>query len=61
MDDVLEERARRETSCGGCGGTKEQGLIVCWPCFKYREDVEPFKYFGGTLTEWFKTLPERTA
>ena len=38
--------------CRGCGGVKELGLIVCWPCFKYRDDIVPFKYFGGTLSEW---------
>ena len=48
----LEEHVRTETICRGCGEAKEAGLIVCWICFKYREDIVPFKYFGGTLAEW---------
>ena len=43
--DQLEERARTETVCRGCNGEKGTGLIVCWPCFKYREDIVPFKYW----------------
>ena len=41
MDELvqLEERARTETVCRGCNGEKGTGLIVCWPCFKYREDI----------------------
>ena len=54
--DELEERARTETVCRGCNGEKGAGLIVCWPCFKYREDIVPFKYFGGTLSEWLQTV-----
>jgi len=50
----LEEQARTETFCRGCGG--EPGLIVCWPCFKCREDVLPFKYFDGTFTEWLERV-----
>jgi hypothetical protein len=58
--DDLEEVARTETVCRGCGDEKELGLVVCWPCFKYREDVVTFKYFDGTLTEWLRTLPKST-
>ena len=49
MDELTNSKAqaRTETVCRGCGGEKEAGLIVCWPCFKYREDVVPFKYFDG--------------
>ena len=50
--DELEERAR----CRSCNGEKETGLIVCWPCFKYREDIVPFKYFDGTLSQWLQTV-----
>lgn len=50
--DPLEERARSETFCRGCGGAKEAGLVVCWPCYKHRDDVMPFKYFDGTFTQW---------
>ena len=54
--DELEARARTETVCRGCNGEKGTGLIVCWPCFKYREDIVPFKYFDGTLSEWLQTV-----
>ena len=54
--DELEQRARTETVCRSCNGEKETGLIVCWPCFKYREDIVPFKYFDGTLSQWLQTV-----
>ena len=50
----LEAKARTETFCRGCRGEKEAGLIVCWPCFKYRDDIVPFKYFDGTFSEWLE-------
>ena len=52
----LEEHVRAETICRGCSEAKETGLVVCWPCFKYREDIVPLKYFDGTFTEWLKTI-----
>ena len=52
----LEEQARTETVCRGCGGEKEIGLIVCWPCFKSREDIVPIKYFDGTFWEWLERV-----
>ena len=52
----LEEQARTEAFCRGCGGEKEAGLIVCWPCFKYRDDIVPFKYFDGTFEEWLERV-----
>ena len=54
--DELEERARTETVCRGCNGEKGTGLIVCWPCFTYREDTVPFKDFDGTLSQWLQTV-----
>ena len=53
---LLEEQARTETVCRGCGGEKGTGLIVCWPCFKYRDDVVPFKYFDGTFWDWLQRV-----
>jgi hypothetical protein len=53
---ALEEQARTETFCRGCGGEKEDGLIVCWPCFKYREDIVPYKEFNGTFEEWLQRV-----
>jgi hypothetical protein len=54
--DELEERARTETVCRGCNGEKETGLIVCWACFTYREDIVPFKDFDGTLSLWLQSV-----
>jgi hypothetical protein len=38
---------RNETVCRGCGKAKGAGDLVCWGCFKYREDC--FKYFCGVV------------
>lgn len=47
---------RQSQICCGCGKAKDIGLVVCWPCFKYRTDVTPFRYFveqqRGDLPEW---------
>jgi hypothetical protein len=56
--DPLEQQARTETFCRGCGKEKDIEAIVCWTCFKYRDDIVTFKYFDGTLTEWLRTLPK---
>ena len=46
MDELeLEAQTRTETFCRGCGGEKEAGLIVCWPCFKYRERCRSVQIF----------------
>ena len=52
----VQEHVRTETICRGCGEAKGTGLLVCWTCFKYREDIVPFKYFRGTLTEWLEAI-----
>lgn len=52
QEDPLVQAARRETNCRGCGNEKSLGMIVCWTCFKYRDDVIPYKYFDGTLQDW---------
>ena len=54
--DPLAEQARTERFCRGCGGAKEAGPVVCWPCYKHRDDVEPYKYFDGTLTQWLARI-----
>lgn len=46
----LEIQARKSYDCFGCGGAKEQSLVLCWDCFK-RGD-QPFKYFTGTFKQW---------
>ena len=48
----LEDQERHKTVCCGCGKAKSIGIIVCWGCFKYRQDITPFKYFDGSLSEW---------
>jgi hypothetical protein len=52
----LEEHVRTETTCRACDEAKEIGLVVCWLCFKYREDIVPLKYFDGTFTEWLARI-----
>lgn len=47
-----ESHARTLTTCPGCGKPKETGCIVCWHCFKRREDICPFKYYEGSLADW---------
>lgn len=52
----VEQQARRESTCRGCGGEKDTLLVVCWRCFKYREH-EPFKYFPSCdLNEWLVAI-----
>ena len=38
---------RKSETCPGCGKPKQVGCVVCWNCFKYRQDVTPLKYFDG--------------
>lgn len=55
--------ARQETFCRGCGESKEQGLIVCWGCFKYScpRHTYPLKYAHGiTFEEWQRTFNDQT-
>lgn len=51
-----EAAARNLNQCPGCGGEKQRGCVVCWPCFKHRTDVTPLKYFDGSLLEWIDML-----
>ena len=55
-DLINEEATRKDGFCLGCGGVKGEGCIVCWECFKYREDVEPYKYWGGGFFSWLDHL-----
>lgn len=55
-DTKLEELARTEETCRGCGNPKTIGLVVCWDCFKYRTDVTPLKYYEGTFPEWLAVI-----
>lgn len=55
MNYELEQHAREELVCLGCNGPKETGPIVCWDCFKRRQDgAGPFKYFGGSFSDWLR-------
>ena len=49
---MTEEKARTTTECVNCGEPKNEGLVVCWTCFKY--SPIPLKYFGGTFREWLE-------
>ena len=56
MTNEIEVAVRREPICRGCGHEKSMGgLVVCWGCFKYRQD-EPFKYFDGDLDQWLVAI-----
>jgi hypothetical protein len=55
-DKVTEDELRRQTVCQGCGQSKDVGCVVCWGCFKYRQDVEPFKYFDGDIGQWLEMV-----
>lgn len=52
--DKKEEKIRNSKKCVGCGKEKQTGCMVCWDCFKYRDN--PFKYFTGSLTNWLKAI-----
>ena len=52
VKDTMEEQARQEPFCVGCGRPKSIGLIVCWHCFKSRRDITPFKYYEGSFSDW---------
>lgn len=54
--DPLADQARTEPFCRGCGGGKSIGLIVCWQCLSYREDVVPFRDSPGTLSQWLEYI-----
>ncbi len=60
----LTQQARLSRICPACDKPKELELIVCWTCFKYREDVIPFKYYEGNsldpLQEWLDYVKEKT-
>lgn len=56
-----ERQVRAASVCPGCGGKKDPGCVVCWRCFKYREDVTPFKYADGVdLEEWLEQIGRPT-
>ena len=48
---ITEVEARQKAKCI-CGADKTPGAIVCWTCFKYRNDLMPLKYYPGTFEAW---------
>jgi len=57
---LSDNELRRQTVCSGCGQSKDVGCVVCWNCFKYRQDVTPLKYFDGGVEEWLEMVKEVT-
>ena len=56
MNLITENEARNNPFCPGCGKPKNTGLIVCWHCFKTRQDITPLKYYEGTFADWLMLL-----
>lgn len=54
FEDKLEDQARTEIKCRGCGKDKGKGTIVCWDCFKYVK--KQYKYFEGSFKEWLEQV-----
>lgn len=54
--DQSENKYRAMSACAGCKKSKEIGLVVCWDCFKYRDDVIPFKYHNGSIESWLEIV-----
>ena len=53
-DKEYENGLRKLGYCVGCGEDKEKGLVVCWECFKAREN--PLKSFIGSVYEWLVSI-----
>lgn len=56
--DNKEQEYRDMDTCIVCKQEKSAGLIVCWDCYKYREDMTPFKYYKGTIEDYIKESEE---
>lgn len=57
---MTEAELREIDVCPGCLGPKGAGLIVCWPCFKYKEPavpgLGPLKYTHLSVQEWLEQV-----
>jgi hypothetical protein len=53
---TTEDQARKITKCLGCGCDKGLSAVVCWKCFKHRDDMPVLKYFDGTFQDWLIAL-----
>lgn len=51
-----ETQARAMTICPACGRGKTYQALVCWNCFKYRQDITPLKYSGLSFRDWLRTV-----
>ena len=51
---AIETDLRKSTLCKGCGKSKSIGLVVCWDCFKYRDDN--YKNSGLNITDWLEKI-----
>lgn len=51
---TMEDEQRKKTTCVACGGDKPLGLVVCWGCFKYRDNA--FKYSDLSFEDWLKEI-----
>ncbi len=56
IEPELEKTAREMRFCLACSRPKDEGLVVCWDCFKNRKDVTPFKYWEGDLVSWISEI-----
>ena len=54
ITDKLETKFRASLYCKVCGMPKSDGAIVCWDCFKYRENA--FKHSDLSLKDWLKSI-----
>lgn len=54
MGDKSEAKYRNMANCPACGDEKTPGLVVCWHCFKYRDN--PFKYSRSNIETWLEDI-----
>ena len=60
-DGDLECHLRSETTCHGCGKSKESGMLVCWDCFKHVPPVPGIKCLkdhDGDLCSWVRAIDQ---
>lgn len=49
-----EDLQRTLTTCIACGDDKPLGNIVCWGCFKYRDNA--YKYSPLDFEDWLASI-----
>lgn len=50
----FETKQRESDICIACGDRKDVGNVVCWDCFKYRDNA--WKYSELELIDWLKEI-----